>query len=175
MKKIAIKILILSFNLGFGQVEVPFFEQIAFDFYKDSLLTKFPVEKRIKVPKYTSDFHFTSYKFQVNECLTGKLMTEGKELELFRIYALEQMDFDSPTHIMNYENLDKKQFRIKKSNNGLTLRISQPYHKKNDFENFYVIITENYFRKIITYYLLIHKNGNVNNWCRKESELITIR
>ena len=102
-------------------------------------------------------------------------MTEGKELELFRIYALEQMDFDSPTHIMNYENLDKKQFRIKKSNNGLTLRISQPYHKKNDFENFYVIITENYFRKIITYYLLIHKNGNVNNWCRKESELITIR
>ncbi len=50
MKKIAIIILTLSFNLGFGQVEIPFFEQIAFDFYKDSLLTKFPVEKRIKIP-----------------------------------------------------------------------------------------------------------------------------
>ena len=176
MKKIAIIILTLSFNLGFGQVEIPFFEQIAFDFYKDSLLTKFPVEKRIKVPKYTTDFHFTSYKFQVNECLTGKLLTEGKELEIFGIYALEQMDFDSPTHVMNYDNSDKKQFRIKKSksSSSMNLRISQPYHKKNDFENFYVIVAENYKRKSTTYYLLIDKNGNVNNWCRKESELVII-
>jgi hypothetical protein len=48
MKKIVIIILALSFNFGFGQVEIPFFEQIAFDFYQDSLLTKFPVKKRIK-------------------------------------------------------------------------------------------------------------------------------
>ncbi|WP_370392101.1 hypothetical protein [uncultured Winogradskyella sp.] len=174
MKKIAIIILTLNFNLGFGQVEIPFFEQIAFDFYKDSLLTKFPVEKRIKIPKYTTDFHFSSYKFQVNECLTGELLTEGKELEIFGIYALEQMDFDSPTHKMNYENLDKKQFRIKKSSSNLNLRISQPYHKKDYFENFYVIISENYKRKNITYYLLIDKNGKIKNWCRKESEMIII-
>lgn len=176
MKKIAIVILILSFNLGFGQVEIPFFEQIAFDFYKDSLLTKFPVEKRIKIPKYTTEFHFSSYKFQVSECLTGKLLTEGKELEIFGIYALEQMDFDSPTHIMNYDNLDKKQFRVKKSksSSGMNLRISQPYHKKDNFENFYVILSENYKRKSTTYYLSIDKDGNVNNWCRKESELIII-
>ena len=176
MKKIAILILTLSFNLGFGQVEIPFFQQIAFDFYKDSLLTKFPVEKRIKIPKYTTDFHFSSYKFQVSECLTGELLTEGKELEIFGIYALEQMDFDSPTHIMNYDNLDKKQFRVKKSksSSGMNLRISQPYHKKDDFENFYVILSENYKRKSTTYYLLIDKDGNVNNWCRKESELIII-
>ncbi|MDT8415968.1 MAG: hypothetical protein RQ735_11420 [Flavobacteriaceae bacterium] len=139
MKKIAIIIFTVSFNFGFGQVEIPFFEQIAFDFYKDSLLTKFPVKKRIKIPKYTTDFHVSSYKFQVNECLTGELLTEGKELEIFGIYALEQMDFDSPTHVMNYENLDKKQFRIIKLNNNLNLRISQPYHKKGDYENFYLI------------------------------------
>jgi hypothetical protein len=176
MKKLIIILVILSSSFAFGQVEIPFFEQIVFDFYKDSLLTKFPVKKRIKIPKYTTDFHSTYYKFQVNECLTRELLTEGKELEIFGIYALEQMDFNSPTHVMNYEKVDKKQFRIKKlkSNGYPNLRISQPYHKKADFENFYVIISENYRRKNITYYFLININGKIKNWCRNESELIII-
>ncbi len=166
----------LSYSFAFGQVEILFFEQIAFDFYKDSLLTKFPVKKQIKVPKYTLNFHSGSYKFQVNECLTGVLLVDGKELEIYGTYALEQMDFDSPTHVMNYENVDKKQFRIKKSNsNGYpNLKISQPYHKKTDFENFYIIISENYKRKNITYYLLIDAKGKIKNFCRKESDLIII-
>nr|WP_298790797.1 hypothetical protein [uncultured Allomuricauda sp.] len=176
MKKPIAILLILSYSFAFGQVEIPFFEQIAFDFYRDSLLTKFPVKKRIKIPKYTLDFHSSSYKFQVNECLTGELLTEGKELEILSIYALEQMDFDSPTHIMKYKNLDEKQFRVKKSKaNGYpNLRISQPYMKIDNYEDFYIIISENYKRKNVTYYLVIDKNGNLKNWCRNESELIII-
>jgi len=145
MKKLIIILLTFSYSFAFGQVEIPFFEQIAFDFYKDSILTKFPVKKRIKVPMYTTDFHTYSYKFQVDKCLTGQLLTEGKELKIFENYVLEQLDFDSPTHVMNYENANKKPFRIKKSksNNYPNLRISRPYMKKNNLENFYIIISEN--------------------------------
>lgn len=176
MKKLIAILLILSYSLAFGQVEIPFFEQIAFDFYKDTLLTKFPTRKRIKIPKYTLDFHSAYYKFQLNECLTGELLTERKELKILSIYALEQMDFDSPTHIMKYENLDKKQFRIKKSQpNGYpNLRISLPHMKKDNYEDFYIIILENHKRKNVTYYLMMDKNGNLKNWCRNESELIII-
>ena len=86
------------------------------------------------------------------------------------------MDFDSPTHTMKYENLDKKQFRIKKSQpNGYpNLRISLPHMKKNNYEDYYIIISENHKRKNVTYYLMIDKNGNLKNWCRNESELIIL-
>lgn len=176
MKKQISILLIFSYAFAFGQVEIPFFEQIAFDFYKDSLLTKFPAKKRVKIPKYTTDFHFSYYKFQVSRCLTGELLTEGKELVVFENYVLEQMDFDSPTHVMNYENVDKKQFRIKnsKSSGYPNLRISRPYHKENELEEFFMIISENYKKKNITYYLIVDANGKIKNWCRNESELITI-
>jgi len=176
MRKIALILLILKGSLSFGQVELPFFEQIAFNFYNDSLLTKFPVKKKIRIPKYTMDFHYHSYKFQVSECLTGKRLTEGEELKLFDKYTLGQIDFDSPTHTMNYDNIDKKQFRIKKTkeNSFPNLRISRPFHKKTDLDNFYIIITENYERKTISYYLLTNKNGVVKNWCKSKSDKIIV-
>src|SRR5690606_22108961 len=115
MKKIAIILLTLSFNFGFGQVEIPFFEQIAFNLYKDTIIKKYPPKKKIQIAKYTNDLHPTFYRFQVDECLTGEFLDEKKNVEILSIYALEQMDWDSPTHFMNYDGLIKKQFRIKNS------------------------------------------------------------
>ena len=176
MKKLILILLILNYSFAFGQAEIPFFEQIAFDFYKDSLLTKFPVNKRIKIPKYTSDFDIEDYRFQVSSCLTGQTLTDGKELEIFQEYIKERMDFDSPTHYMNYENINKKQFKIKnsRSDNYPNLKISEPFHEKNDFEHFYIIISENYLRKNIRYYLLTDKMGKIKKWCRNESEFVII-
>jgi hypothetical protein len=176
MNKIIVVLLMINYSYAIGQVEIPFFEQIAFDFYKDSLLTKFPVKKRIKIPKYTINFHDDYHKFQVNNCLTGELLTDGKELEVFGIYVLEQMDFDSPTHVMKYDNINKKQFRVKqsKSKNYPNLRISLPHHKKADFEDYYLIITENHKRRHIDYYLWVDIKGKIKNWCRNESKSIII-
>ena len=44
-------ILILQFGIGIAQNKVPFFEQIAFDFYRTEILNKHPVEKKIRVYK----------------------------------------------------------------------------------------------------------------------------
>lgn len=176
MKKFIFILSLVSYHPLFGQVEIPFFEQIAFNFYKDSLLTEFPVKKRVAIQKYTVDFHDYSNKFQIDRCLTGNDLTEGIELEIFSIYASEQMDFDSPTHVMNYVNVDKRQFIIKKSktNRYPYLRISQPYHKTDNFENFYLIITENYKDKVVRYELLFNNKGTIKNWCRKELKSIII-
>ena len=116
------------------------------------------------------------YNFQVSSCLTGEWLTEGKELDTFSIYTLEQMDFDSPIHEMKYDKLDDKQFRVKKSNSSRcpNLRISQPYHKKKNFKEFFVCVIENYKKKTITYYLLIDENGNVINWCRNKVEKVMV-
>src|SRR5690606_31776379 len=81
MKKIAITFMILGFNLGFSQVETPFFEQIAFDFYKDTIVKEYPSEKKIRIPKYAVDLHPDYYRFQVDECLTGEFLDEKTNLQ----------------------------------------------------------------------------------------------
>jgi hypothetical protein len=175
MKKIAIALLILIFNCGFAQVENPFFEQIAFDLYKNTIIKKYPSEKKIRIAKYTLDLHPTYYTFQVSECLTGEFLDEKKNLEIFSIYALGQMDFDAPTHVMDFDGINKKQFRVKKSKTVKYpyLQISQPYHKKDNFEEFYVNVIEYHKKWSITYFVKIDKKGNVMKWCRDKSIIVT--
>lgn len=160
----------LSFNFGFTQGELPFFEQIAFDLYKDSIIQKHPVDKRIKITKFATDLHTDKwYRFSVTECLTGKSMIDGKELEVFNIYALQQqMNIDSPKYEMNYNRVNKKQFKIKNSKTSSYpyLRISQPYHKINNFEEFYINVIEYHKNWSITYFVIIDKTGKVKKWCR---------
>ena len=85
------------------------------------------------------------------------------------------MDFDSPTHVMNYKGLNKKQFRIKNSRTERYpyLRISQPYHKKDDYEQYFVSIIEYHKKWSIEYFVLIDKNGKVIKWCRDKDIIIT--
>jgi len=175
MKKIAIILITLNFSIAFGQVEIPFFEQIAFDLYKDTIIQKYPPEKKIRIAKYTVDSHPTYYRFQVDKCLTGEFLDEKTNVEILSIYALEQMDFDSPTHVMNYDGLNKKQFRVKKSKTERYpyLRISQPYHKKNDFETYFVNIIEYHKKWSIEYFVQIDKNGKIIKWCRDKDIIIT--
>ena len=178
MQKIVLLIIFFISVKSYGQIEIPFFEQIAFDFYKESIAGKSQFRKKIKVAKYTVDIHPEIVTFQVHECLEGKTLSEGKELEIFQIYALEQMDFDSPTHSINYEESDKEKFRIKNTNNyGFPrIKISIPYSKIDDYKNFYVNIIEEIDRKnSITYYLKIDDKGTILNWCKNKTELVTIK
>ena len=108
MKKVAIIFMVLGFNLGFSQVELPFFEQIAFDFYKDTIIEKYPSEKKIRIAKYAVDLHPHYYRFQVDECLTGDFLDEKTNLQILSSYAEKETDFDFYTQLMNYDGADKK-------------------------------------------------------------------
>ena len=76
---------------------------------------------------------------------------------------------------MNYDGINKKQFRIKKSKTEHYpyLRISQPYHKKNDSEAYFVNIVEYHKKWSIEYFLQIDKNGKIIKWCRDENIIVT--
>jgi len=175
MKKIAITFMILGFNLGFSQVELPFFEQIAFDFYKDSIVIKYPSEKKIRIAKYAVDLHPNYYRFQADECLTGEFLDEKTNLQILSSYAEKETNFDFYNQLMNYDGINKKQFRIRKSKTERYpyLRISKPYHKKNDFEAYFVNIIEYHKKWSIEYFLRIDKNGKIIKWCRDKDIIVT--
>jgi|GEM_PF-1993750 len=175
MKKVAITFVILGFNLGFSQVELPFFEQIAFDFYKDTIVEKYPPEKKIRIAKYAVDLHPHYYRFQVDECLTGEFLDEKTNLQILSTYAEKEADFDFYTQLMNYDGINKKQFRIKnsKTESYPYLRISMPYHEKHEIDRYIVNIVEHHKKWSVEYFLLIDKNGNVINWCRDKDIIIT--
>ncbi|MFI8380511.1 hypothetical protein [Leeuwenhoekiella sp. NPDC079379] len=133
--KVAIIFMVLGFNLGFSQVELPFFEQIAFDFYKDTIIEKYSSNKKIRIAKYAVDLHPHYYRFQVDECLTREFLDEKTNLQILSSYAEKETDFDFYTKLMNYDVVDKKQFRIKnsKTESYPYLRISMPYYKKMSY------------------------------------------
>ena len=170
MKKITLILLILRFSSTFGQKETPFFEQIAFDLYKTEIIKKFPAKGKVKISKYTTDLHDIHFIFYVNECLKGKYLSEKKELIKYEDYASRQLDLNSLKKEISFDGLNKKEFKIKKRKTESIpyLRISQPYHEKNNFEDFYVNILEFYDTWVITYFVLIDKNGKVKSWCQEK-------
>ena len=171
MKIILYFMLLLVPYITIAQLELPFYEQIAFDFYKDSIKPNFPVKKRLKISKDVNDLHPAYTHFWVPRCLTGSYLEKGKDLEVFENYVFDQMNFESPIRIMNYEGLSRKEFRIKKRrpNSYPFLNISPPYHKKNNLDEFYVTISEHYYDEIVYCYLLLDEKGHVKNWCREVS------
>ena len=176
MKKILFFISIISVA-SYGQNKIPFYEQLAFEFYKDSIADKSRFRKKIKIAKYTNDIHPDIVTFQVNKCLEGKTLKEGKELKIYELYNEELMKFDSPTNWIKYEESDKKLFRFKNSDQyGYPrLKISKPYHQIDDFSNFYVNIIEEINRnKTDIYYLKFDDKGSVINWCKTKTVSIII-
>jgi hypothetical protein len=175
MKKLIAILLTLSYSFVFGQNEIPFFEQIAFDFYKDTIVKMHPSKKRIRIAKYAVDLHPTYYRFQVSKCLTGELLEENTNLQLLSSYVAKQTDFDFYNQLMNYSGIDKKRFRIKnaKTENYPYLRISRPYYKKKDARKYYVNIIEYHKEWSIEYFLLMDKDGSIINWCRDKNIIVT--
>lgn len=190
MKKILISIIILNSYIVQSQSELPFFEQIAFDLYQNTIIKKYPSDKKIRIPKYTLDIHPTNDWFSIGKCLTGEFLEESNKdstyndlvkqndeniVRILDEYRIEQQNFDSPTQVMNYDKLNKKEFRIKntRTNHYPYLRISMPYHKNNDYEEYYLNIIEYHKTWSITYFVLIDRNGNVIRWCRDNDIIIT--
>ncbi len=168
--------MLFSFTV-FGQLEIPFFEQIAFDFYKDSILSIYPLERKIKVFRYTIDSHPTEHKFVVQNCLTGRTLAEGEELQLFSTYLLQQNDWDAPNFELKYSTLDKSLFKIKNRavQGHPKLLISAPHFEKDKVEVVYLNIIEDHKNFDTVYHLKINIEGEVLNWCRTETETIIIK
>ncbi len=154
MKKIILLILLLKSGIGLSQNEVPFFEQIAFDFYRTEILTKHPVNKKIKIWKEIKIATDDPYWFP--RCLDN-----------FKSNGIDSLNQKiSNKKELNLSNLDKNKFRIKsnrKGNNPL-LFINNPFTIKG--MNIVVNVTELHKDFVNIYHIEMDTKGNVLNWCK---------
>ena len=173
MKKAILLTFLLNCGIGISQTEFPFYEQIAFDFYQSTIIDSFPSKKKIKVYPYVMDFHPSRTRFYNPICLgiSWKSKTQFKELES---YLETQLNIDSDRFELDFSNLDKKKFKIKRNGNGTypKLQITAPHKEINGTESIFVNIhiTNKYLYE--TYHIEFNNKGKIINWCRTYDEVI---
>ncbi|WP_219634598.1 hypothetical protein, partial [Flavobacterium chungangense] len=75
-------ILFLLFNFDcFSQSKLPFYEQLAFDFYKENILKAYPVKSKITIFKSLNYDSSEEIYYVPSECLKTELQNYGKNIE----------------------------------------------------------------------------------------------
>jgi len=162
-------------ELGFTQTNTSFYEQVAFDLYRTEIIDSFPVKKRIKVYKYS--FQPTLFYFFTPSCLTNIVWKSNDQFQPIKEYTESQWNIDSNRFELDFSNLDKKQFKIKKIGRGSypKLFISPPYKENKNDERIFVNIYEKHSeRKEVIYHIEFNKSGEIINWCQSVSESIIV-
>ena len=175
MKKALLLIFLLNCGIGISQTEFPFYEQIALDFYQSTIIDSFPQNKKVKVYPYVINFHPSTNEFNNPICLgmIGKRKNEFKELES---YVETQIKIDSDRFELDFSNLDKKKFKIKKRGEGNypRLKITPPniniYRKDRVFVNIH--ITNKCLYE--TFHIEFNEKGEIIDWCRSHGEVIRV-
>lgn len=151
--------------------EFPFFEQIAFDFYSNTIIDSFPSKKKIRVSMYTFNLHPFNHAFNSPFCRSDTYLKENKECVKIVEYEKSLIDIDSKRLELDFTKTDLKKFKIKKSVNKHYPRlfITLPYTLKGNYKYFLINVYEETSKtKTIIYHLKLDLNGNVTNWLRKE-------
>lgn len=177
MNKTIVILFFLSSGFGFAQENTPFYEQIAFDKYRSEIIDSFPVKKRIKVYKYAFDFQPTLFWFNTPSCLSNIVWKSNDQFQPIKEYIDSQLNIDSNRFELDFSDLDKKQFKIKKFGRGKypKLFISPPYRENGYDERIFINIYEKHSeRKEVIYHLEFDKSGKIKNWCQSVSESIII-
>ncbi|WP_299549950.1 hypothetical protein [Seonamhaeicola sp.] len=176
LKKVILLTFLINCTIGVSQTKYPFYEQIAFDFYKATIIDSFPSKKKIKVYPYVTDFHLSGYVFSNPRCL-GITWKSNKQFKEIEDYVENQWHIDSDKFELDFSNLDKKKFKIKRSGKGNYPRlfITAPNKEINGTSaRIFVNIHENYEYQNIIYHLEFNENGQIKNWCRTVNEIVRI-
>ena len=173
MKKAILLIFLLKCGIGISQTEFPFYEQIAFDFYQSKLIDSFPTKKKVKVYPYVFDFQPDYFVFSNPNCLGIKWKNNEQFLPL-ESYVESQRKIDSERFELDFSDLDKKKFKIKKRGKGNypRLHITAPHKEKNGTERVFVNIHETHENIYVTYHIEFNDKGKIIDWCREMDEII---
>ncbi|WP_296620389.1 hypothetical protein [Marivirga sp.] len=147
------KILLIPFFLLFGDFaigQVPPYEQIAFDYYRNVILDDDKPDKKFTL---WTELHRQFDIFHYPRCLDFKL-TNVDSLNL---------NASGLTHL---ELKNDKRFKIKPTHKGAFPRVYSQlsYHTTND--QHIVAIIEIHKNQGIVYYIEMKNSGDVTNWCK---------
>lgn len=155
-------------STAFSQEEFPFFEQLAFDHFAETVLDSFPEKRRIKVPIYIWDLHEGSVVFPHPSC-TGLKWKSHEQFELIASYNEDQSHFESDKLELSLFTFSKKQFKIKsREPKGFPrLYITAPHYEKGNCESIYVNLRLRYRYEWIDYHYEFNAKGEIIYWCRQ--------
>ncbi len=179
MKKIIFILSILISCNCYSQTDKIFYEQKAFDFYRFEILDSFPVSKKIKVYQSVFDSHHHPFivGFVTPDCLDNISWKNNNQFSELKSYTVNQGNLNPEITKLNFQDLDKIQFKIKKFGRGNypKLFISSPHIENENYDRVFVNVYENHSTaKDVIYHLEFNKKGQIINWCRTVSEVIII-
>lgn len=164
--------LLLLLNLDcFSQSENPFYEQLAFDFYKENILKVFPVEKKITVFKSLNYDSGEEIYYVPSDCLKTKLPNDGKNIEKLE-YSKYWKSFEDTRLNLDLKKIDRKQFKIKKSNRGYFPKLFVHYPKTYR-DRIFVVLHEKYQNSGKYYTVEFNQQGKIIDWCKSEYTSVT--
>lgn len=173
LKKTILLTFLFYYRIGVSQTEFPFYEQIAFDFYQSTLIDSFPTKRKVKVYPYVMDFHPNKGGFYLPSCL-GVDWKKNNSFKEIKKYVETQLQIDSDRFELNFSNLNKKKFKVKKRGKGNypRLHITAPYQEINKTERIFVNVHEIHKHLYVTYHLEFNNKGKIINWCRTYDKII---
>jgi hypothetical protein len=160
LKKIIFQILIigiLGIEIGFSQSETPFYEQIAFDFYRTEILPENPESKKIKIYKKLLTFPEAKTFFWVPRCITDFEITKTTKLK-FNL---------SKKSKLNLVGLNDKIFKIKKYGKGAYPKLYVSESISNKQNRIIVNIHILYKSSNHNYRIELNKYGKIITWCEE--------
>lgn len=172
LKKNLLLILLLNCGIGISQNEFHFYEQIAFDFYQSKIIDSFPTKKKVKVYPFVIDFHTSGNVFSNPTCL-GIIWKSNEQFEKIESYVESQHNIDSERFELDFSNLNKKKFKVKKRGKGNypRLHITAPHKEKNGTKGIFVNIHETHKYIYVTYHFEFNQKGEIINWCKEMNEI----
>ena len=154
-----------------AQLKHPVYEQLAFDFYRTTILDSFPVKKKITVFKYILDAH-PDLIFTVPDKICSLKHKSKQKFEVLKTYAESQyFDFASMMIELNTDSINKKQFSIKKQRRNYypKLLITLPFTEEDNTDRVFVNVHEELSERLTVIYTLeFNTDLRVVDWCRTE-------
>lgn len=181
LKKVILITLLLNCGIGISQTEFPFYEQIAFDFYQSTLIDSFPTKNRVKVYKYATEFHTGLFSlhntFTTPNCLNNIAWKNNDQFKVIKSYLENQMQTDSNLFELDFSNLNKKKFKIKKNGKGNfpKLFITPPNKEESGTERIFVNIYEKHSEKTVNYHFEFSRIGEIISWCRTVDKIMRVK
>ena len=161
----------MSFK-SFAQSNYPFYEQLAFNFYKEEILKAFPVKTKITVYKSLNYDAGEEMYYVPSNGLKSEVPRQRDSIKRIE-YSKYWKGVDDSRFELNLSNIDKKQFKIKKSNKGSFPRIFVHYPKT--YKNRVFVIVHQKYQNSGTYYTIeFDQNGKIIDWCKSIYETVTV-
>jgi hypothetical protein len=158
LKKALFLTFLLHCGIGIAQEEFPFYEQIAFDFYRTNIISKDTVKKRISIYKVIETNKLTENLFWYPRCLEKFNPKEYKDSH-HNLSRKKELILD---------DIEKGKFKIKKYGKGKYPKLFVSQSLLFEQNRILVMLTKIYKWRGELYYVEMNKEGIVTDWCKEE-------